>query len=86
MERIARWWHEHASSPDVFLDELEQAITHIETTALLGTVYDAGAQRPVYRRLMKKSGYHIYLVQRSKNVVVIVSVWGARRRRGPKLE
>lgn len=45
MERIARRWQEHASSPAIFLDELEQMIEHIETTAVLGTVYDANAQR-----------------------------------------
>ena len=84
MERIARWWLENASSPAVFLDELEQMIEHIETTSVLGTVYDAKARRTVHRRLMKKSGCHVYLVRQSAELAVIVSIWGARRRRGPK--
>ncbi len=84
MERIARRWQEHASSPAIFLDELEQMIEHIETTAVLGTVYDANAQRTVHRRLLKKSACHVYLVQKDDELVVIVSIWGARRRRGPK--
>ena len=83
MERIARWWREHAS-PAIFLDELEQMIEHIETTSVLGAVYDARARRTVHRRLMKKSACHVYLVRRSPKLVVIVSIWGARRRRGPK--
>jgi hypothetical protein len=41
MERIARWWQEHASLPNIFLDELEEMIEHIETTSVLGAVYDA---------------------------------------------
>jgi plasmid stabilization system protein ParE len=84
MQRIAAWWKEHASSPAAFLDELEQMIEHIETTSVLGAVYDAKARRTVYRRLMKKSACHVYLVRRAAELVVIVSLWGARRRRGPK--
>lgn len=84
MERIARWWREYASSPDVFLDELKQMIEHIETTSLLGVAYDAKARRTVHRRLMRKSACHIYLVRESEDLVVVVSIWGARRRRGPK--
>lgn len=87
MERIARRWREHASSPAVFLDELEKIekmIEHIETTSVLGAVYDAKAQRTVHRRLMKKSACHVYLVRKSAELVVIVSIWDARRRRGPK--
>jgi hypothetical protein len=84
MQRIAAWWQEHASSPAVFLDELEQTIEHIETTSVLGAVYDAKARHTVHRRLMKKSACHVYLVRRSPELVVIASIWGARRRRGPK--
>ena len=84
LQRIARWWREHASSAAVSLDELEHMIEHIETTSMLGVVYEAKAGRTVYRRLMKKSGCHVYLVCQSAQLVVIVSIWGARRRRGPK--
>jgi hypothetical protein len=66
MERIARWRREHASSPAAFLDELEQMIEHIETTSVLGTVYDAKARRTVHRRLLKKSGCHVELRTRSQ--------------------
>jgi hypothetical protein len=33
----------------------------------------------------EKSACHVYLARKSDDVVVIVSIWGARRRRGPKL-
>jgi hypothetical protein len=85
MEGIATWWREHAFSPAVFLDELEKTIEHIEFTSVLGAVYDAKSRRTVHRRLMKKSACHVYLVRRSAELVVIVSIWGARRRRGPQL-
>ena len=84
MHRIAVWWRDHASTAAVFLDELEETIEHIETTSVLGAVYDANAHRTVHRRLMKKSGSHVYLVRHSDELIVIVSIWGARRGRGPK--
>jgi len=60
-------------------------IEHIESTSMLGVVYEAKARRTVHRRLLRKSGCHVYLVPKDPELVVVVSVWGARRRRGPKL-
>jgi len=54
MQRIDAWWREHAASPRIFLDELERAIELIETTSVLGPVYDANARRKVHRLLMEK--------------------------------
>jgi hypothetical protein len=39
----------------------------------------------VTRLLMEKCEYHVYLVRQSEELVVIVSIWSARRKRGPKL-
>jgi hypothetical protein len=72
-------------SPAVFLDELEGTIELIETTGVLGVFYDAKGKRRVHRLLMKKSEYHVYLVRKSDDLVVVVAIWSARRKRGPKL-
>jgi hypothetical protein len=85
MQRIDASWRKRASSPDVFLDELERTIELIETTGLLGAIYDVKAKHPVRRLLMKKSEYHVYLVRKSDDLIVVVSIWSARRKRGPKL-
>jgi hypothetical protein len=40
----------------------------------------------IRRRLLPKSEQHVYYaVDAAKGVIVIHTVWGARRRRGPKL-
>jgi len=39
----------------------------------------------VHRLLLEKSEYHLYLVRKSDDLIVVVSIWAARRKRGPKL-
>ena len=43
------------------------------------------AKRRVHRLLLEKSEYHVYLARKSEDVIVVVSIWSARRKRGPKL-
>jgi hypothetical protein len=86
MQRLDVSWRKRATSPDVFLDEVEETIELIETTGVLGVVYDAKAKHRVHRlMMMKKSEYHVYSVRKSDDLVVVVSIWSARRKRGPKL-
>jgi len=59
MQRIDVSWRERASSPDVFLDELEELVKWIETTSVIGPVYDAKAKHRVHRLLLEKSEYHV---------------------------
>jgi hypothetical protein len=85
MQRIDASWRKRASSPDVFLDELEETIEAIEVRGLFGVFYDAKGKHRVHRLLMKKSEYHVYLVRKSDDLVIVVAIWSARRKRGPKL-
>jgi hypothetical protein len=85
MQRINASWRKQADFPELFLDELLDAVELIETTGLLGAAYNIKAKRPVHRLLIGKSEYHAYLVRESEELVVVVSIWSARRRRGPKL-
>ena len=85
MQRIDVSWRKGASSPDVFLDELEELVEWIESTGVIGPVYDAKANRRVHRLLLEKSEYHLYLARKSEDLIVVVSIWSARRNRGPKL-
>jgi hypothetical protein len=84
-QRIDASWREQADFPELFLDELLETVGLIETTGVLGAVYGAKTKRRVHRLLMEKSGYHVYLVSKSHELVVVVSIWNARRGRGPKL-
>jgi hypothetical protein len=85
MQRIDTSWRKRASSPDVFLDELEELVEWLETTSVIGPVYDAQAKRRVHRLLLKRSEYHVYLARKSDELIVVVSIWSARRKRGPRL-
>jgi len=85
MQRIDVSWRKRASSPDVFVDELEELVRWIETTGVIGPAYDAKAKRQVHRLLLEKSEYHVYLARKSEESIVVVSIWSARRKRGPKL-
>ena len=85
IQRINASWRAQAEFPELFLDELLGTIELIETTGVLGFPYNLKAKRPVHRRLIGKSEYHAYLVRESEELVVVVSIWSARRRRGPKL-
>jgi hypothetical protein len=85
MQRINASWRKQADFPDLFLDELLETVELIETTGVVGTIYSIKAKHRVHRLLMTKSEYHVYLVRKSDELVVVVSIWSARRRRGPKL-
>lgn len=56
----------------------------LPTTPIMGTAYEADVGFPVRRVLLKKSATHVYFGLNGDELVVL-SVWGARRRRGPKL-
>jgi hypothetical protein len=85
MERIHASWREQADFPATFLAELLDTVELVETTGVMGTTYSIRAEHRVHRLLMPKSEYHVYLVRKSDELVVVVSIWSARRRRGPKL-
>ena len=85
VQRIDVSWRTRASSPDVFLDELEKLVEWIESTGVMGPVYDAKAKRRVHRLLLEKSEYHVYIARKSEDPIVVVSIGSARRKRGPML-
>ena len=85
MQRIDASWRKQADLPALFLDELFETVELVETTGVVGTTYSIKAKHRVHRLLMAKSEYHVYLVRKSDELVVVVSIWSARRRRGPKL-
>ena len=85
MQRINASWRKQADFPELFLHELLETVELIETTGVLGTPYNVKTNHRVTRLRMEKSEYHVYLVRESDELVVVVSIWSAHRRRGPKL-
>ncbi len=85
--RAALWWKTNRlEAPGLFLDELEVAERHLCTAPVSVQIYGYRKNRLIRRWLLEKSEYHLYFsVNRKAQVIMLHSVWGARRGRGPKL-
>jgi len=83
VERIDGWWRANRqAAPNLFADELEQALLALAESPALGVRYPP---RPDVRRLLlKRTHYHLYVVEQRSRVYV-VAVWNAFRGRGPRL-
>lgn len=87
VERASSWWEENRpSAPSLFEQEFEGALRQLLTKPNSGVPYPT-AKRPALRRLLlPETEYHVYFArERDETAIVIHSVWGARRGRGPKL-
>ncbi len=87
-ERASSWWRENRMHVPGLLDaELERALQLLLVMPNAGVSY-ATARRPGLRRLLlPKTEYHVYFAfERGGTVIVIHSLWGARRARGPRLQ
>jgi plasmid stabilization system protein ParE len=83
-QRISEWWaNNRLYAPNLFTDELGLALELIKATPGLGTMYES-AHGAVRRVLLPRTRYHVYYAREQK-VIVVVSIWGAQRKRGPKL-
>jgi len=52
----------------------------------IGTPYPTEKRPHLMRLLLPKTEYHMYFsLERDQTLIVIHSVWSARRKRGPKL-
>ena len=81
--RVDAWWRQNRpAAPDLFLDELEQALTALADAPALGTLY--GPKPGVRRLLLKRAHYQLYFIEQADRVFV-VSVWSTFRGRGPAL-
>ena len=78
------WLKNRPAATELFELELGAMLSVLPTTPIMGTVYEADVGFPVRRVLLKKSATHVYFGLNG-NEIVVLSVWGARRKRGPKL-
>lgn len=85
--RAALWWRTNRpAAPGLFLEELEAAERHLCTAPISGEIYGYRKARLIRRWLLQETEYHVYFsVDQDAQVVMVHSVWGARRGRGPKL-
>ncbi len=80
------WWREHRDAKALLAQELLSAIRHLQVAPETGQIYAKRRGRVIRRWLMPKTEHHIYYrFDRETEVLVIYSIWGGCRRRGPKL-
>jgi plasmid stabilization system protein ParE len=84
---LSSWWKANRpSAPRLFDEELEQAVERLKSQPTLGLVYQALDGEVVRRMLLSGTQQHVYyVVNDEQGVVVIYTIWGGRRGRGPKL-
>ncbi len=81
---IDAWWRENRpAAPELFTNELADALTKLEQKPNLGTPYEA-ATKKVRRLLLRHTHFHLYFVEQAEGLFV-VAVWSAYRGRGPTL-
>lgn len=83
VERADAWWRENRpAAPDLFANELDQALIALEGAPGLGLRYEP---KPGIRRLLlQRTSHHLYFLVQADRVYV-VAVWSAYRGRGPAL-
>jgi plasmid stabilization system protein ParE len=85
-KRLKTWWRKNRpAAPDLFEEELDAALERIVAVPGIGAAYDReDLEVPVRRVLLPKTKNHVYYAA-TPGEIVVLSVWGAPRGRGPKL-
>jgi plasmid stabilization system protein ParE len=84
-KRKKSWWQRHRDVTDLFEQELDTALQNIAATPALGQRVEQRSGGVWVRRwLMPKTRNYVYYVMDGTEVVVL-TVWGAPRRRAPKV-
>jgi plasmid stabilization system protein ParE len=85
-KRMTAWWRHHRpDAADLFEQELDAALHRIAEAPNIGQPYEQPDRAIAVRRyLMPRSRNHVYYAVRAAEIVVL-TVWGAPRARGPRL-
>jgi plasmid stabilization system protein ParE len=85
IDRCARWWVAHRDARSLFEEELAEALRRMRTEPKEGQLYRAVPAGEQLRLLMPKTAHHVYYRLDGPERILILSVWGARRERGPNV-
>ena len=76
------WWVNNRQHVEAFVSDLDRTLNLIATLPGVSSSY---AQVPAMRRVfVERIGVHVYFTF-DDDTVIVRAVWGARRRRGPRL-
>lgn len=86
-EADERWSTEHGfDAVNPLLDDILHASDLLRENPELGVAYPRGGFRIEVRRLLLRSGWHLYYrFQSNRSLVEILAVWFANRGSGPPL-
>ena len=82
---IDGWWRENRrASPDLFLQELDNAFELLASAPQIGRSYRRSSVPGTRRLLLKETRHHVYYVSVDGEVRVL-AIWHAKRGAGPPL-
>jgi hypothetical protein len=84
VERERAWWLANRDHTEIFADELGRAVDLVRVLPGAGTPYELAAVDGLRRVYLERIGAHLYYTADPERVV-IRALWGARRRRGPRM-
>lgn len=80
------WWRANRDAQDLFTLEFTTALSRLSVEPETGQHYRLCRGRLIQRLLLSKTRCHVYYCfDRERDLVEVHTIWGARRRRGPKL-
>jgi len=81
------WWAENRpAAPALFEEELVRTLRLISEQPEAGVRWPTAKNPRLRRVLMTETHHHVYFqVDQPGNTVVVLTVWGAQRGRGPSL-
>lgn len=80
------WLAQREKNPGLFEEELAEVFENIKTVPALGSPTGLISRGALVRRVeMRKTQYQVYYRLQNPEVALVLSVWGGRRGRKPKL-
>ena len=87
-ERSDSYWRsEREKNPTLFREELEHSLELLAIAPDMGPRYRRRGIPGLRRLLLEKTAHHVYYVHdETQDAVLVLAVWGAKKRRGPPLK
>ena len=85
VKREKTWWLQNRASTDVFATEVEEALRILAIFPGVGTPYKEAGVSGLRRLYLRQIDCHLYYTFDEREVIVR-ALWGARRRRGPRIK
>ena len=85
VKREKTWWLENRARTDVFATEIEEALRILAIFPGVGTRYEEAGVSGLRRLYLRNIDCHLYYTFDEREVI-IRALWGARRRRGPRIK